>query len=194
MEQAIDRNTIHSQIMNTSSSQMFHRLIRRNLGDNSQSAINCIKTDENEYLFLAKDQRKAFASYYEDLSAPKPEQYDDLYVNLCKIRQKEMMKTFEDQEIPSNYFTSADIIKAIEELNMNKSADEFGLSKFNQSPSPVCQLCNLSEENISQFLLECPLLSNTRINSLNQSRPMLLNIQQLKSGIVSFNPNQALSG
>ncbi|CAG2186894.1 unnamed protein product [Mytilus edulis] len=69
MEQAIDRNTIHNKIMNTSSSQMFHRLIRRNLGDNSQSAINCIKTDENEYLFLAKDQRKAFANYYEDLSA-----------------------------------------------------------------------------------------------------------------------------
>ncbi|CAC5401071.1 unnamed protein product [Mytilus coruscus] len=128
MEQAIDRNTIHSQIMNTSSSQMFHKIIRRNMGDNSQSAINCIKTDENEYLFLAKDQRKAFASYYEDLSAPKPEQYDDLYVNLCKIRQKEMTKTFEDQEIPSNYFTAVDIIKAIEELNMNKSIDEFGLS------------------------------------------------------------------
>lgn len=36
-------------------------------------------------------------------------------------------------------------------------------AKFNQSPSPVCQLCNLSEENISHFLLECPLLSNTRI-------------------------------
>ncbi|CAG2213756.1 GET1 [Mytilus edulis] len=127
MEQAIDRNTIHNKIMNTSSSQMFHRLIRRNLGDNSQSAINCIKTDENEYLFLAKDQRKAFANYYEDLSAPKPEQFDDLYVNLCKIRQKEMLKTLEDQEIPSDYFTSADIIKAIEELNMNKSPDEFGL-------------------------------------------------------------------
>ncbi|CAC5395417.1 unnamed protein product [Mytilus coruscus] len=38
-----------------------------------------------------------------------------------------MMKTFEDQEIPSNYFTAVDIIKAIEELNMNKSVDEFGL-------------------------------------------------------------------
>ncbi|CAG2188601.1 unnamed protein product [Mytilus edulis] len=300
MEQAIDRNTIHNKIMNTSSSQMFHRLIRRNLGDNSQSAINCIKTDENEYLFLAKDQRKAFANYYEDLSAPKPEQFDDLYVNLCKIRQKEMLKTLEDQEIPSDYFTSADIIKAIEELNMNKSPDEFGLcaehlkfskneiapyltklfnniietlktpgtfktgilfpvlkkdkdpsdvnsyretlpsklkwkslvtkhlntywqntlrddaeskstlkhmdtehllvgknhpvwtifdktkaevrkaiikarivsgtfilnsdrAKFNQAPSSVCQLCNLSEENISHFLLECPILSNTRI-------------------------------
>ncbi|VDI23737.1 Hypothetical predicted protein [Mytilus galloprovincialis] len=38
-----------------------------------------------------------------------------------------MLKTLEDQEIPSDYFTSADIIKAIEELNMNKSPDEFGL-------------------------------------------------------------------
>ena len=36
-------------------------------------------------------------------------------------------------------------------------------AKFNQAPSSVCQLCNLSEENISHFLLECPILSNTRI-------------------------------
>ncbi|CAC5380442.1 unnamed protein product [Mytilus coruscus] len=36
-------------------------------------------------------------------------------------------------------------------------------AKFNQSPSPLCQLCNLHEENISHFLLDCPLLSKTRI-------------------------------
>ncbi|CAC5401070.1 unnamed protein product [Mytilus coruscus] len=61
--------------------------------------------------------------------------------------------------------TTAEVRKAI--IKTRIVSGTFRLNsdraKFNQSPSPICQLCNLFEENISHFLLDCPLLSKTRI-------------------------------
>jgi hypothetical protein len=38
-------------------------------------------------MFSKDEQRIAFAKYYEDLSIPKEELFDNSYVNLCNIRQ-----------------------------------------------------------------------------------------------------------
>ncbi|CAC5395287.1 unnamed protein product [Mytilus coruscus] len=67
-------------------------------------------------------------------------------------------------------------------------------AKFNQSPYPLCQLCNHYEENISHFLLDCPLYPKLELHILNLSRTMLFKIQQKKAGTVCFNLNQTLSG
>jgi hypothetical protein len=77
MEHARDRN-------NLCTSQLFYRLIKRNR-NNVQNFTNCIYKN-GSYLFLPKDQRRVFAEYYEDLSQPSNDNYDNSYLALCSIR------------------------------------------------------------------------------------------------------------
>jgi hypothetical protein len=52
---------------------------------NVQNFTNCIYKN-GSYLFLPKDQRRVFAEYYEDLSQPSNDNYDNSYLALCSIR------------------------------------------------------------------------------------------------------------
>ena len=72
------QNRLYDQIMEQPNSQHFYRLIKRNRGS-TINGTNCIKQD-GKYLFLPKDQRKCFAEYYEDLSKPKTDSFDNTYI------------------------------------------------------------------------------------------------------------------
>ncbi|VDI21746.1 Hypothetical predicted protein [Mytilus galloprovincialis] len=125
-EHAIDRQTFYQQIMDNPNTQLFYRLINRGRS-NSRTTTNCLKID-GEYIFCHEDQRKRFAQYYEDLSVPKEEIYDNSYLNLCKIRQNYVQEALEEYEHNPELFTDTDIEKAIDCLNTKKSPDEFGLT------------------------------------------------------------------
>ncbi|CAG2249131.1 unnamed protein product [Mytilus edulis] len=81
--------------MDNPNTQLFYRLINRGRS-NSRTTTNCLKID-GEYIFCHEDQRKRFAQYYEDLSVPKEEIYDNSYLNLCKIRQNYVQEALEDR-------------------------------------------------------------------------------------------------
>ncbi|CAG2187153.1 unnamed protein product [Mytilus edulis] len=86
MEQAVSRQSLYQQIMDNPNTQLFYRLINRNRSS-QQTSTNCLKIN-GELNFIPEDQRRSFASYYEDLSVPKEELFDNNYLNLCKIRQQ----------------------------------------------------------------------------------------------------------
>ncbi|VDI58748.1 Hypothetical predicted protein [Mytilus galloprovincialis] len=62
------------------------------------------------------DQRRRFASYYEDLSVPKEDKYDDCYLNLCKIRQQLYEKAMDKEIKDPEKFTEAEVMEAIGKL------------------------------------------------------------------------------
>ena len=124
-EQAIARNRLYNQLMSNPDTQLFYRLIRKNSG-NGKMHSNCLKVN-GSYLFLPSEQREAFAQYYEDLSLPKEDEFDNSYVNLCTIRQKILEQSFKDQSIPLKPFEESEITKAINLLNSNKACDESGI-------------------------------------------------------------------
>ncbi|CAC5371772.1 unnamed protein product [Mytilus coruscus] len=114
-EHAIDRQTFYQQIMDNPHTQLFYRLINRGRS-NSRATTNCLKI-EGEYIFCHEEQRKRFAQYYEDLSVPKEELYDNTCLNLCKIRQNYVQETLEEYEDNPELFKDMDIKKAIDCLN-----------------------------------------------------------------------------
>ena len=61
-------------------STFFYKLINRNR-QSCASATNYIRVND-KYMFFKDEQRIAFAKYYEDLSIPKEELFDNSYVNL----------------------------------------------------------------------------------------------------------------
>ena len=104
-------------------SQLFSRLIKRNR-NNVQNFTNCIYKN-GSYLFLPKDQRRVFAEYYEDLSQPSNDNYDNSYLALCNIRQQfadDEMKAAQTLEI----FQEHEIKYTIESINSNKACGESG--------------------------------------------------------------------
>ena len=123
IEQAIDRTNLYTKIMENPSTQLFYRLINRNRLSNSRST-NCIKID-GKYIFCPDEQRRSFAKYYEDLSQPKDEMYDTSYLNLCNVRQDSIIRHFENGNLHVEPFVEEEIIKSIDQLNTNKSSDEF---------------------------------------------------------------------
>ncbi|CAG2185445.1 CARNMT1 [Mytilus edulis] len=87
--------------MDNPNTQLFYRLINRGRS-NSRTTTNCLKID-GEYIFCHEDQRKRFAQYYEDLSVPKEEIYDNSYLNLCKIRQNYVQEALEESGITGKH-------------------------------------------------------------------------------------------
>ncbi|CAG2228458.1 unnamed protein product [Mytilus edulis] len=117
MEQALSRQNLYQQIMDNPNSQLFYRLINRNRS-NQQTSTNCLKIDEN-YNYVPEEQRKSFAKYYEDLSVPKENIYENGYLNLCKIRQQLYEQAIDKAEDPEQ-FTESEVMKAIGKLNTKK--------------------------------------------------------------------------
>ncbi|VDI65714.1 Hypothetical predicted protein [Mytilus galloprovincialis] len=126
MEQALSRQNLYQQIMDNPNSQLFYRLINRNRS-NQQTSTNCLKIDEN-YNYVPEEQRKSFAKYYEDLSVPKENIYENGYLNLCKIRQQLYEQAIDKEAEDPEQFTESEVMKAIGKLNTKKSADESGIT------------------------------------------------------------------
>ncbi|CAC5401880.1 unnamed protein product [Mytilus coruscus] len=108
--------------MDNPNSQLFYRLINRNRS-NQQTSTNCLKIDD-AYNFVPEEQRRSFASYYEDLSVTKEDIYENGYLNLCKIRQQLYEQAMDTEIKDPEQFTETEVMKAIGKLNTKKSADE----------------------------------------------------------------------
>ncbi|VDH93729.1 Hypothetical predicted protein [Mytilus galloprovincialis] len=124
-EQATDRRKLYEQIMDNPSSELFFKLINRNKSK-SKTETSGLEID-GKFDFSSQNQSRAFANYYEDLSLPKENEYDNAYLELCQIRQKIVEETF-SQNLPSmDPYTEKEVKQAIEFLNTGKSADEHGI-------------------------------------------------------------------
>ena len=117
----------YTNLMNNPDSKAFHRLIRMNQSDRSNSS-NCFIVNGEIIMDLTK-QRQTLKHYYEDLAVPKPDKdFDDEYLEDCEfyIELINKLKQQEDYE-RTKPFTDSEIEKCIHQLNSGKSADEFGL-------------------------------------------------------------------
>ncbi|CAC5387307.1 unnamed protein product [Mytilus coruscus] len=126
MEQAVCRQNLYQQIMDNPNFQLFYRLINRNRS-NQQTSTNCLKIDE-AYNFVPEEQRNSFVKYYEDLSVPKENIYENGYLNLCKIRQQLYEQAMDKEAEDPEQFTETEVMKAIGKLNTKNSADESGIT------------------------------------------------------------------
>lgn len=79
-------------------------------------------------MYSKHEQRIAFAQYYEDLSIPKEELFDNSYVNLCNIRQSILEEELERVHYATEPFTDEEVQNSIDKLNTNKSSDAYGIS------------------------------------------------------------------
>lgn len=119
MEHARGRSNIYTQLMENPSTQLFHRLIKRNR-NNVHNFTNCINKNCS-YLFLPKDQRHVFAEYYEDLSKPSND-----HLALYNIRQQFLVDEMKAAQ-PVELFQEHEIKSVIEILNSNKACEEYGI-------------------------------------------------------------------
>ena len=103
MEQAMDRQNLYQQIMDHPNTQLFYRLINRNRNGH-QSSTNCLKINVDN-IFCLDEQRKCFAKYYEDLSIPNEEQFDNNFLNLCRLRQSLTDDKMDDNNFAPEQFT-----------------------------------------------------------------------------------------
>jgi hypothetical protein len=60
-------------------------------------------------MFSKDEQRIAFAKYYEDLSIPKEELFDNSYVNRCNIRQSLSEEELEKVHYVTEPFTEEEV-------------------------------------------------------------------------------------
>ena len=139
MEHDIDRTNLYQRIMENPNTQPFCKLIDRNR-QSCTSATNCIRVND-KYMFSIDEQRIAFAKYYEDLSIPKEELFDNSYVNLCNIRQSLLEE--ELVHYATEPFTEEEVQNSIDKLNTNKSSDEYGIN---------AEHLKNSKKSISSFL------------------------------------------
>ena len=112
--------------MSNPTSDKFHRLIRRNKGSTGPSTSSIISNGKE--IASPDTQRKVFAQYYEDLSIPKEEDYDSAFLELCNVRHKLIEQLCKESESDFEPITENEVLKAISQLNSNKSADESGLT------------------------------------------------------------------
>ena len=103
----------YTNLMNNPDSKAFHRLIRMNQSDRSNSS-NCFIVNGEIIMDLTK-QRQTLKHYYEDLAIPKPDKdFDDEYLEDCefyielihKLKQQEdyeRTKPFTDSEIEKKH-------------------------------------------------------------------------------------------
>ena len=114
----------YDELMSNATSETFHRLIRRNKGNTGPSTSSIIS---NRKEMASPDmQRKVFAQYYEDLSIPKEEVYDAAFLELWYVRHKLIKQLCKESESDSEPITENKVLKAISQLNSNKSSDESG--------------------------------------------------------------------
>ncbi|CAG2253468.1 unnamed protein product [Mytilus edulis] len=125
MEKTLDRQDLYNQIMENPSTELFHRLIKRNRGS-SVVKTHLLKIDNSEVNDPVK-QRGCFMKYFEDLAVPKDKGYDEKYLELCTIRHKlisEMCSNSTEAFVP---FTENEIQSGINHLHAGKAIDEFDI-------------------------------------------------------------------
>ena len=126
--------------MENPSTEMFHKLIRRNKSSHNNGA-NIISFN-GKTLHTSHEQSKCFAQYYEDLALPKDNGYNSEYHELCNIRHS-LINQISDNEMQNcdvfQKITPQEIREAITKLNSGKAADEFGLKAehFKHAPAVV---------------------------------------------------------
>ena len=123
-EHAMDRKQLYEKLMTNPSSKQFYQLIKRN--KNTASSTQCIKVGDRE-CYSPDEQCKAFAKYYEDLSAPRESEYEDTYLNLCSVRQNVTEQYLKEENPNEIVFTVSEVETSIQKLNSGKSPDEYGL-------------------------------------------------------------------
>lgn len=112
--------------MENPSTELFHRLIRRNRGS-SNIHTPCITTDNTD-IYNPNDQRRCFLKYFEDLAIPKDNGYDKEYLDLCTVRKQLINKTILQSDCQTETITCDEVKNAISQLHTGKADDEFGIS------------------------------------------------------------------
>ncbi|CAG2255546.1 unnamed protein product [Mytilus edulis] len=172
MEQAVSRQSLYQQIMDNPNTQLFYRLINRNRSS-QQTSTNCLKIN-GELNFIPEDQRRSFASYYEDLSVPKEELFDNNYLNLCKIRQQLYEQAMDQNNLEIGKTAHVWKLKNQPRIEIRKSivksrmmtgtyilqSDKHKFTHF--STEATCQLCHTESEDIVHMITTCPVLSTIR--------------------------------
>ncbi|CAG2196905.1 unnamed protein product [Mytilus edulis] len=172
MEQAVSRQSLYQQIMDNPNTQLFYRLINRNRSS-QQTSTNCLKINR-ELNFIPEDQRRSFASYYEDLSVPKEELFDNNYLNLCKIRQQLYEQAMDQNNLEIGKTAHVWKLKNQPRIEIRKSivksrmmtgtyilqSDKHKFTHF--STEATCQLCHTESEDIVHMITTCPVLSTIR--------------------------------
>ena len=125
-EHSQDRQNLYKAIMENPSTELFHRLIRRNRGS-SNVHTSCITTDNTD-IYNPNDQRRCFLKYFEDLAIPKDKGYDKEYLDLCTVRKQLINKTILQSDCQTETITCDEVKNAITQLHTGKAADEFGIS------------------------------------------------------------------
>ena len=121
------KERFYNNLMENPDSKAFHRLIRMNQNDRSNSST-CFLVNGESIMDLSK-QRQTLKSYYEDLAVPKDDiNFDDKYLEECESYTELIyqLKHMKDNDI-TELFTDSEIESCIKQLNSGKSADEFGL-------------------------------------------------------------------
>ncbi|MES9880886.1 MAG: reverse transcriptase family protein [Sedimenticola sp.] len=125
-EKCMDRKNLYNELMAKPTSKLFYRLIHRNRSGTS-STTACIRHNDKD-IFSSAAQRQCFAQYYEDLSVPKNDGYDDEFMELTKIRHNLINEMYADQEFSLSPISSEEVENAIGKLNPGKSPDEYKMS------------------------------------------------------------------
>ena len=121
-----DRKHFYYELMSNSTSDKFHRFIRRNKGNKGSPASSIIFNGKE--IASPDTQRKVFAQYYEDLSISKEEDYDSAFLELCRVRHKLIEQLCKESESDFEPITENEVLKATSQLKSNRSADESGLT------------------------------------------------------------------
>ena len=82
--------------------------------------MQCLKVGDC-YCYLPEEQCKAFTRYYEDLSVPKENEYDDAYLYLCSVRQNVIEQYLKEETLNEIMFTVPEVETSIRKLNSGKS-------------------------------------------------------------------------
>ncbi|XP_071145324.1 uncharacterized protein [Mytilus edulis] len=123
MEKYTDRQDLYNQIMENPTTELFHRLIRRNRG---KSVVKTPYLQEGNIEVNDPDkQRECFLKYFEDLAIPKDNGYDEKYLELYTIRHKLITEFGNSADDPLEPFTEVKIQNGIKHLHTGKATDEF---------------------------------------------------------------------
>lgn len=127
-EFASARDEFYNEILTNPSNKHFYTLIRRSQSVTTRRT-SCLLL-QGEDVTDSETQRRAFASYYEDLAVPKDHpNYDEDFLELTQI-QLDLIQQINDHvmvEETTAPFTEDEISIAINSLNLGKSSDESNL-------------------------------------------------------------------
>ena len=128
MQEVSRRRSLYDSLMENPTSKKFYQLIRQ-CRSSKEPGATCIQVQDERHFDLAQ-QRSCFSQYYEDQATPKDMNYDNVFLELCNVRCANVEAEFsQNKHFDADLLISeADVDTAIDKLNNEKSADEYGLS------------------------------------------------------------------